>query len=42
MILASSKVAIIQGSYFGQPVNTTLRDGGCTFSRWAELGQVIG
>jgi hypothetical protein len=42
MILASSKEATIQGTYFGQPVNTTIRDGGCQLSRWAELGQVIG
>jgi len=42
MILASSKVARIQGTYFGQPVNTTLRDGGCQLSRWAEFGQIIG
>jgi hypothetical protein len=42
MILASSKEATIQGTYFGQPVNTTIRDGGCQLSRWAELGQIIG
>lgn len=42
MILASAKVATIQGTYFGQRVNSTLHDGGCTLSRWAELGQVIG
>jgi hypothetical protein len=41
MILASSKVATIKGTYFGQPVNTTLRDGACDLSRWAELGQVV-
>jgi hypothetical protein len=41
MILVSAKVAIIEGTYFGQPVNITLRDGGCTISRWTELGQVI-
>jgi hypothetical protein len=42
MILASSGEATIQGTYFGQPVNTTIRDGGCTLSRWAELGQLVG
>jgi subtilisin inhibitor-like len=42
MIMASSKVAVIQGTYFGDPVNSTIRDGGCTLSRWAQLGQVIG
>jgi hypothetical protein len=42
MILASSKEATIQGTYFGQPVDTTIRDGGCQLSRWAELGQVVG
>jgi Subtilisin inhibitor-like len=41
MILASSKAATFQGTYFGQPVNTTIRDGGCTLNRWAQLGQVI-
>ncbi len=42
MILASSKVAVIQGTYFGRRVNTTIRDGGCDFSLWARLGQVLG
>jgi hypothetical protein len=42
MILASSGEATIKGTYFGQPVNTTIRDGGCTLSRWAELGQLVG
>jgi hypothetical protein len=41
MILASSKVATIKGTYFGQPVNTTLHDGACDLSRWAQLGQVV-
>jgi Subtilisin inhibitor-like len=41
MILASSKEVTIKGTYFGQPVNTTLRDGGCQLSRWAQLGQII-
>jgi Subtilisin inhibitor-like len=42
MILASAKMATIQGTYFGQPVNSTIRDGGCTITKWAQLGQVIG
>jgi hypothetical protein len=42
MIMVSAKVATIHGTYYGQPVNTTIRDGGCGLSRWAELGQVIG
>jgi hypothetical protein len=41
MILASAKVATIQGTYYGQPVHSTIRDGGCTMSKWAQLGQVI-
>jgi Subtilisin inhibitor-like len=41
MILASARVATIKGTYFGQPVNLTLRDGGCTLTRWSELGQVV-
>lgn len=41
MILASARVATIQGTYYGQPVHSTIRDGGCTMSKWAQLGQVI-
>jgi hypothetical protein len=41
MILASTKEVTIQGTYLGQPVNTVLRDGGCTLSRWTELGQLV-
>jgi hypothetical protein len=41
MILASARVATIEGTYFGQPVSITLRDGGCTLTRWSELGQVV-
>lgn len=42
MIMASARVATIHGTYYGQPVNTTIRDGGCQLSKWAELGQVFG
>jgi hypothetical protein len=41
MILASTKVATIKGTYFGQPVSITITDGGCWLNRWAELGRVI-
>jgi hypothetical protein len=41
MILASPKTAVIQGRYDGRPVNTTIRDGGCGFTLWTKLGQVV-
>ena len=41
MILASSGEAAIQGSYYGQKVNSTIRDGGCTLGLWQALGLVV-
>ena len=41
MILASAKTASIKGTYYGRPVDTTIRDGGCGFTLWTKLGQVV-
>jgi hypothetical protein len=41
MILASAKTASIKGTYYGHPVNTAVRDGGCGFTLWTKLGQVV-
>jgi hypothetical protein len=41
MILASAKTASITGTYYGHPVNTTIREGGCGPTLWTRLGQVV-
>jgi hypothetical protein len=41
MILASSKTAIVKGTYFGQHVDTTFIQGGCQLARWAKIGQIF-
>jgi len=41
MILATAKTASITGTYYGHPVNTTIREGGCGPALWTRLGQVV-
>jgi Subtilisin inhibitor-like len=41
MIAVGSKVATISGTWYGQPVNVTMSQGGCWLSRWAEIGQIF-
>jgi hypothetical protein len=41
MILASSKSATFTGTWYGQKVNTTIKDGGCDLGKWSELNQVM-
>jgi Subtilisin inhibitor-like len=41
MILANSKSAVVNGTWFGKNVSITLRDGGCDMARWAAVGQIF-
>jgi hypothetical protein len=41
MILASTRVARVTGTYFGHQVNTTFAQGGCQEARWAKIGQIF-
>jgi hypothetical protein len=41
MILANSKSAIVNGTWYGKRVSITLRDGGCDLARWSEVGQIF-
>jgi hypothetical protein len=41
MILASTRVARVTGTYFGQQINTTFVQGGCQTARWAKIGQIF-
>ena len=41
MILAGTKVATVVGTWYGQPVNVTMSQGGCWLARWAEVGQIF-
>lgn len=41
MIVAGTKVATVRGSWYGQPVNVSLSQGGCWLSRWDEVGQIF-
>jgi hypothetical protein len=41
MILANSKSAVVNGTWFGKRVSITLRDGGCDMARWSEVGQIF-
>jgi Subtilisin inhibitor-like len=41
MIVAGTKVATVRGTWYGQPVNVTMSQGGCWLSRWAKVGQIF-
>jgi hypothetical protein len=41
MILASSGLAVVDGTYLGRQVDETIMDGGCDLHRWAELMQIF-
>jgi hypothetical protein len=41
MILASTRVARVTGTYFGQQINTTFVRDGCGNVRWAKIGQIF-
>ena len=41
IILASTRVARVTGTYFGQQINTTFVQGGCQTARWAKIGQIF-
>ena len=41
MMLASTRVARVSGTYFGQQINTTFTQGGCQTARWAKIGQIF-
>jgi Subtilisin inhibitor-like len=41
MILASTRVARVTGTYFGQQINTTFVRDGCGNLRWAKIGQIF-
>jgi hypothetical protein len=41
MILASTRVARVTGTYFGQQINTTFVRSGCDPVRWARIGQIF-
>jgi hypothetical protein len=41
MILASTRVARVTGTYFGQQIDTTFAQGGCQQVRWAKIGQIF-
>jgi hypothetical protein len=41
MIMVGTKVAKVQGTYFGQHIDTTFTEGGCQLPRWAKIGQIF-
>ena len=41
MIAVGTKTAVVEGTYFGQPVHTTFVQGGCDIERWAKIGQIF-
>jgi hypothetical protein len=41
MIMVSSKIAKVTGTYFGQHIDTTFTQGGCQLARWAKIGQIF-
>jgi hypothetical protein len=41
MIMVGSKSAIVEGTYFGQHIDTTFTEGGCNLPRWAKIGQIF-
>jgi hypothetical protein len=41
MIRVGTKTAIIEGTYFGKHVDSTLSPGGCELAKWEELGQIF-
>ncbi|MGO9079391.1 MAG: SSI family serine proteinase inhibitor [Streptosporangiaceae bacterium] len=41
MIIAGSKHATVDGTYFGRHVHMTIFDGGCYLQRWAQIGQIF-
>ena len=41
MILASTPVAKVTGTYFGQHIDATFTQGGCDGARWTKIGQIF-
>jgi hypothetical protein len=41
MILASAKEATFTGTWYGQKVNSVIKDGGCDLGKWSQLNQVM-
>lgn len=41
MIPADTPVAKVTGIYFGQHIDTTFTEGGCSGARWTKIGQIF-
>jgi hypothetical protein len=41
MIRVGTETAVVRGTYFGRPVDTTFRPGGCGLPLWHEIGAIF-